>query len=691
MRQFDWADTALGSPDQWPQSLRTILSVMLPAKFPMMLWWGPDLIQFYNDAYRPALGNSGKHPDAMGQRGEICWPESWSDMKPLIDEVMAGGEATRNQDQLMPIYRNGQMQTVYWTHSYSPVLGETGEVAGTLVVCQETARHEVAARRERIQFVDTDHDGAAIQAYPQIAIGEAYLQHILRRAAVGIAVFRGPDLVIELANPAICILWGRTEAEVLGKSLSEAMPEVIEQGFDMLLTNVMQTGKAFVGKEVPVLLDRNNQSETVYFDFVYEPLTDIDGQVQRVLTTASDVTERVKVRQQVEDSETNLRALFEQAPVAIAILRGPELTYELANQQYLSIIGRNLTHNLIGKPLLVALPELHGQGIDTLIRQVMRSGKTFTAHEMAVDLIKNGQLEKCFFTFVYEPLRSAAQPNAARPNAAQRSADGGVLTGQISGVFIVVIEVTDSVLARGQAEQLLVRERELNDLKSNFVTLASHEFRTPMGTILSSASLIGRYNGPDEGDKRERHVQRIKSAVHSLTGLLNDFLSLSQMEQTTMHGQPRPMDISLFCHEVIEDMQGIIKPGQQVIYQHLAGEVVVSLDGQMLKNILINLLVNASKYSADEKEIELATVVQDHQLLITVKDQGIGIPDADKDKLFINFFRARNAIHVSGTGLGLYVVKRYVDLLGGTVTFTSEQDSGTTFTVQLPLSPLPPV
>jgi len=240
-----------------------------------------------------------------------------------------------------------------------------------------------------------------------------------------------------------------------------------------------------------------------------------------------------------------------------------------------------------------------------------------------------------------------------------------------------------------ERSQLLTRERELNELKSNFVTLASHEFRTPMGTILSSASLIGRYNGAADGDKRERHVQQIKSAVNSLTGLLNDFLSLSQMEQETLYGSPYPLDIVTFCEEVIDDMQWVIKPGQRVIYYHKEGSSAVSIDGQMLKNILINLLVNASKYSAEEKEIELTTAVRSDQLLITVKDQGIGIPDSDKDKLFISFFRARNAIKVQGTGLGLYIVKRYVDLLGGTISFTSELDSGTVFTVALPLSFVP--
>lgn len=112
-RQFDWTTTPLGPPEQWPQSLRTTVSILLNARFPMFLWWGPDLIQFYNDAYRPSLGDNGKHPKALGQKGAACWPEIWPTIKPLIDSVMAGGDATWHEDQLVPIYRNGRLEDVY--------------------------------------------------------------------------------------------------------------------------------------------------------------------------------------------------------------------------------------------------------------------------------------------------------------------------------------------------------------------------------------------------------------------------------------------------------------------------------------------------------------------------------------------------------------------------------------------------
>lgn len=138
-REKDWLQTSLGTPDTWPQSLRTTLGIVLNSKFPKFLFWGAELLCFYNDAYRPSLGNNGKHPDALGKTAAEVWPEIWESLvKPLTTHIRAGGEATWSEDQLVPIYRNGRIEDVYWTFSYSPVFGESGRVAGVLVTCTET-------------------------------------------------------------------------------------------------------------------------------------------------------------------------------------------------------------------------------------------------------------------------------------------------------------------------------------------------------------------------------------------------------------------------------------------------------------------------------------------------------------------------------------------------------------------------
>jgi signal transduction histidine kinase len=156
-RSFDWESTVLGSPDKWSQSLLTTISIILKSRFPMFLWWGNDLIQFYNDAYRPSMGATGKHPKALGQKGEKCWPEIWPIIKPLIDQVMAGGEATWSEDQLIPIYRNNRVEDVYWTFGYSPVIDESGKPGGVLVICNETTDkvktyNEISQAKKELEF-----------------------------------------------------------------------------------------------------------------------------------------------------------------------------------------------------------------------------------------------------------------------------------------------------------------------------------------------------------------------------------------------------------------------------------------------------------------------------------------------------------------------------------------------------------
>jgi len=163
-RAFDWSETSLGAPGQWPQSLRTAVSMLLTSPFPMFLWWGPELIQFYNDAYRPSLGNRGKHPAALGQRGADCWPEVWPTIRPGIEQILTTGEPIWSEDQLLPIYRNGKLEEVYWTSGYSPVRDDDGQIAGVLVVCQETTR-KVEQSRESQQYLALALEAAELGAW----------------------------------------------------------------------------------------------------------------------------------------------------------------------------------------------------------------------------------------------------------------------------------------------------------------------------------------------------------------------------------------------------------------------------------------------------------------------------------------------------------------------------------------------
>ncbi|HWZ02810.1 MAG TPA: PAS domain-containing sensor histidine kinase [Mucilaginibacter sp.] len=231
--------------------------------------------------------------------------------------------------------------------------------------------------------------------------------------------------------------------------------------------------------------------------------------------------------------------------------------------------------------------------------------------------------------------------------------------------------------------QSLEREKELSDMKTRFVSMASHEFRTPLSAILSSLSLIDSYSKEEHQEKRKKHIDRIKSSVKNLTSILNDFLMLDKAEQGKLEINKELFDLAEFAGDIIEEVNGILKAGQKIIFEQ-AGERNIFQDKKILRNIFLNLLSNAIKYSPEDKIIRFTIEINRNIVSVQVIDEGIGIPKKEQQNLFGKFYRASNVNNIQGTGLGLNIVKRYVELLDGTVSFTSKQGLGTTFIVKFP-------
>lgn len=245
-------------------------------------------------------------------------------------------------------------------------------------------------------------------------------------------------------------------------------------------------------------------------------------------------------------------------------------------------------------------------------------------------------------------------------------------------------EVGERKKAEEEVRKALGRERELNELKSKFVSIASHEFRTPLSTVLSSASLIDQYSERMEQAKVKKHVLRIKAAVNHLTSILNDFLSLGKLEEGKVEVLSEPVFIPDFLADVEEQMRASLKQGQQIRIVCAADLDQVNSDARILRNILFNLISNASKYSDEGKPIFIDCQCEGTGIFFIIRDEGIGIPEEDQKHMFDRFFRASNAGNIQGTGLGLNIVRRYVDLLGGKISFSSERGKGSTFKVWIP-------
>lgn len=239
--------------------------------------------------------------------------------------------------------------------------------------------------------------------------------------------------------------------------------------------------------------------------------------------------------------------------------------------------------------------------------------------------------------------------------------------------------------AEDEARKALDRERELNDLKSKFVSIASHEFRTPLSTIKSSASLISQYIDRNEIDKVSKHVHRIKSSVDHLTSILNDFLSLGKLEEGRIDVNKESIHVPDFLKEIKEEITPTLKAGQELNISSDPAIEYIDSDPRILRNILFNLISNASKYSDEKRTVTIEYFKDGKSIGFAIRDEGIGIPLEDQKHMFDRFFRASNAGNVQGTGLGLHIVKRYVELLAGMISFSSEYGKGSVFTVVIPI------
>jgi len=235
--------------------------------------------------------------------------------------------------------------------------------------------------------------------------------------------------------------------------------------------------------------------------------------------------------------------------------------------------------------------------------------------------------------------------------------------------------------AKEEVSISLEKERELSQLKSRFVSMASHEFRTPLSSIQLSASLIDKYAKEYKNPNIEKHFNKIKNAVGNLTTILNDFLSLERLETGIVTPQLEEVDLVNFSEEITEELQMVAKQNQSIIYQHTGTKRLVKTDVNLLRNCVINLIANAIKYSGENTFIEFNTEITDDKYYVTIKDNGIGIPITEQKHLFEAFFRAHNTGSIPGTGLGLNIVDRYIKLLFGHIEFKSEENKGTTFTL----------
>ncbi|HEX6107731.1 MAG TPA: PAS domain-containing protein, partial [Gemmatimonadales bacterium] len=449
-RAFDWSTTPLGPVETWPASLRTMVSTLLASRHAMFLWWGPDLIQFYNDAYRPSLGPD-RHPSALGAPGRECWAEIWPTIGPEVESIMAGGDATWHEDHLVPITRGDRVHDVYWSYSYSPVRDDEGGVGGVLVTVQETTRRVVGERRARLlqrlaaDMLHARSPGdvcdAAVAAFRAAPEDVAFALVYLSDAEAGVIRLAG-STGLEPGSPA-APLEMPTDAEEpwpVEPVVCERWPEPVTSAATLSLAS----GASAEQSHGVVVLGLNPRLPHDDADALF--MTQVAREIAAALDSVQRLVQERAAARALADSERGLlTSVFELAPSFMAVLRGPEHVIELVNPAYERLVGRR---RILGRPVRVALPEVERQGFLELLDQVYATGEPYVGNEVLIHLrlAPGAQPEPRYLNFVYQPMRGPA----------------GEVTGILAtGVDVTVVVEARQVIERALAEvERIARERD---------------------------------------------------------------------------------------------------------------------------------------------------------------------------------------------------------------------------------------
>ncbi len=544
IRTHNWNNTSLGDITQWPPSLLTSVSLMLNSRFPMFIFWGPEYIALYNDAYTPSLG-ANKHPAALGARVRDIWPESWDTIKALVDKAFAG-ESLYYEDLPVEVYRNGTIEEVFWTSSYSPIRDHSGAVGGCLVVCKETTqnihnykklreseklfrfaidatelgiwdldpitnlltankrvkdwfgipeaedfpledviskidykdrdrvRHAIAKAQEyefggtldetytiinpvtkterivrgrgltlfddhkkAIRFNGTLQDVTDLVRFNQkVQESEQRFRNLIVQSPIAKCLFRTSDLVIDIANNNMLSFWEK-DSDVIGRPIHELEGWFVNRTVQ-ILKSIIETGETVslneIRKEIP-------DKGISYHNLTFKPIVDSNGVIYGIMETAIDVTQLVKARQKVEESERRFRSLISQAPIAIGLFVGRDHIIESPNRAMIDIIGKG--PDIIGKSLREVMPELEseGQPFLSIMDHVFDTGEVCNIYGIDIKIERNGILTQNSYDVTYSPITD--------------------IEGKVYAILEIAVDVSEKVFAQRQIAENEARFRNL--------------------------------------------------------------------------------------------------------------------------------------------------------------------------------------------------------------------------------------
>lgn len=511
-----------------------------------------------------------------------------------------------------------------------------------------------------------------MNGFLQTQEGEVTFKTLFENATLGMLVVDANGFIHQ-ANPCIAAKFGFHAEELIGKPVEVLLPEAFRSAHENhrlkyfaspnprpMGVGLKLFGRKKTGEDFPVeisLAHFQNERKSFAIAFV------------------TDISQRTEVEEKMRSSEAKYRQLFDGLNECIHILElvkdsngnVTDSRFVLVNQTTADLLGMK-KEQLEGRLRSEVLGKMDDESV-RLSHLAMQTGERINYEKFYP------QLNRWLAGSFYSPDRK--QVVAFVHDITHLKKMEEQLRKLNEGLELKIAEHTLEL------EHSLARERELNKMKSGFVALASHEFRTPLTTIQSSMSLIEAYSADENKEKRSKHIAKVKSMVKNMVDIINDFLSLDKLEEGKTDLLKQTFSLNNLCYELKDQLSGILKAGQQLRVAADA-HIEINSDRKILRNVLVNLLSNAIKYSPENKPIYLSAIRNGREICLTVRDEGIGIPSNEQTNLFSNFFRGSNVGSAEGTGLGLYIVKKYVDMLGGKINFQSESGKGSMFQVVIP-------
>jgi PAS domain S-box-containing protein len=670
IHSFNWSETPMGTIENWPQSLRTTLSIILNSKFPMFLFWGPERIGFYNDAFRPSLGVNGKHPGALGQRGREIWPEIWSSIQPMIDQVMGGGEAIWREDQLLPIYRNGGIEEVYWTFSYSPVNVESGAVGGVFVTCTETTEKILTLKKaeeskDQLQFAI---DAAELGTWDLNPATNRFTGNDRLKSWFGLAADAEIDL--SMALDIIADKDRQRVAEAIQAALQPGSPG--QYDLEYTIVNRLDRRERFV-----------KAKGKAFFDEL--------GKAYRFNGTLQDITEEVRGREE----QHKLLTLVENSVDLMSILE-LDGTNSYINKAGKELLGIDCDQDVSLIPISdLHTPEQFEFVAAEIIPSVMGTGRW--SGRFAARNVKTGETIPLYNNCLRVDDRNTGLPLAIgavmrdlRPELAVQKA----LEESRERFRLLANELEQMVQQRTQElnrsnQELIKTNHELEQ----FAYIASHDLQEPLRKIQSFSELL-QANLNDE-EAAGQYLTKISTSAKRMAELIKSVLNYSRL--STIADPFVETDLNQILADVETDFELLIQQKRATIQRDRL-PVIEGIPMQ-LNQLFSNLMGNSLKFSVNDPRIILTTetlrptdLARERGLNpgfdyvhIQFTDNGIGFEQEYSERVFTIFQRLNHRKSYTGTGIGLALCRKIVENHGGLIRAESELDKGTTFHIYLPV------